>query len=516
MFAKFFKPSVEKRASVLLTITTLISYFIGLIRDRIIAVNFGATSQTDIYNASFLIPDFLFNLFIAGALMASFMPIFSDFLTKDPKRAHKIANTILTYGSIFIVLLSVLAFIFTTQLIEMLFPEFDGNTKLEIIKMTRIMLPTAILFTISNSLGNILMSYKHFFSYAVSPILYNLGIITGILLFSEKFGIYSAAIGVIAGAILHCIIRIIDTMNTPYKYYFKTDIKDEGFKKIIKLMIPRTISLISWQINLYIFALIGIQMMEGSLASFNFARNIQSIAVSLFGVALSTAAYPYLTEFAASNDKISYTKNIQNSIQKILFFTIPSMIGVIFLTKPIIEIILSGGKFDSNSVNITALILFFFAFSIPFESMTHILSRAFYALKNTKTPMYVNLTGMVIIGLITFYIAPKYGVKWFSIGFSIGMITQVILLIILLKKHLAGFNLKKFSLSFMKIILSSGIMGSFIILSSNLTLGIPNKIYYTMQIIIAAIIYFICAHILKSEEISGLKTIFAKFQKTNQ
>ncbi|MBI4234756.1 murein biosynthesis integral membrane protein MurJ [Candidatus Peregrinibacteria bacterium] len=509
MRKKFFKPIKIGSATALIAVASFLSYAIGLIRDRIIAVNFGTTNNTDIYNASFLIPDMLFNLFIAGALVAAFMPVFSQYLAKDKDEAFRVANTVLTGGTLLIGLLSIFAFIFMEEIIPFLFPEAPLSAHLDIINMTRLMLPSAVIFAISNTLGNILMCYKHFFSYAISPILYNLGIILGIIFLSERFGIYSAAIGVIIGAFFHAAIRIIDIFMTEYRYKTDVDFNHSGFKKIIRLMIPKSISLIAWQINLYIFALVGMRIVEGGLAAFNFARNIQSFAVSLFGISFATAVFPYLASTVNEAKDQQYTAHIQKTIQRILFFTIPSMAGIMVLSTPLVELILSGGVFDENSTKLTSLILFYFALSIPFEAIVHILARSFYAIQNTLTPMILNLIAMGTIAAITYFVAPIYGVEWFSIGFSIGIGLQVILLIIFLWPKLKGFDVRNFFISLSKIALCTLIMTTVILSTEDMGLQ-SIKLTHILRIILGTTAYFSAATILKSDEVSGIKYIISR------
>jgi len=499
-------------ATALLAVTSLISYAIGLGRDKVIAFNFGATTATDAYNASFIIPDMLFNLFIAGALAAAFLPVFSEHLVKDKEKAHQIANTILTGGTLLITIIAILAFIFMEHLVPFIFLSDDPELQKSIINMTRLMLPSAILFAISNTLGNILMSYKHFMAYSLSPILYNLGIILGVIFLNESFGIYSAAIGVLIGAILHATVRVIDTIFTGYKYKPELKLKDPAFKKIVKLMIPKTISLIAWQINLYIFTFVGLKLSEGSVAAFNFARNIQSFPVSLFGIAFATAVFPYLTTTISENDKEKYTEHTQKTIQRILFFTIPAMVGIMLLSKPLVQLILGGGEFDENAINLTASILFFFAISIPFESLVHILARAFYAKQNTLTPMIINLSAMTVISLITLYVAPQYGAKWFSIGFSIGFAFQVFILAIALKKELHKFKTSIFITSIGKILVSSLIMAIAILMLQN-SLHSTNIITTLVQITAGATVFLITAAALKLEEISSVQYIIQRCLK---
>ncbi|MDA1060479.1 MAG: murein biosynthesis integral membrane protein MurJ [bacterium] len=516
MRKKIFQPIGIGSATAIIAITSFLSYAIGLIRDRIIAVNFGTTTATDTYNASFLIPDVLFNLFIAGALSAAFLPVFTEYLVKDKEEAYKIANTMLTWAVVAIGGIALIAFIFMTQIIHIIFGDATVQMQNDIINMTRLMLGSSILFAISNTVGNILMSYKHFVSYALSPILYNLGIILGIIFLTDKIGIYSASVGVLIGATLHCLIRIIDLTTTEYRYKPSADIMTPGFKKIIKLMIPKSIGLIAWQINLYIFAIVGISIMEGGLAAFHFARNIQSFAVSLFGIAFATAVFPYLADAANKKDYKAYTEHIQKTMQRILFFTIPAAVGVMTLSTPLVELILSGGVFDEKSIRLTSLLLFFFAISIPFESLAHILARGFYALQNTLTPMLINLGGMVIISLITIFIAPKYGIHWFSIGFTTGFIFYIATMLIFLRKHLQTFSYKSFVKSVSKTIVASGIMAIAIILSQSLEGIVAIKLSHLLRLFIGAGTFFLMAFLLKSSELGSIRYILDRiFKKPN-
>lgn len=513
MLKKIFKPIQMGGATVVIAVTSFLSYGIGLIRDRIIAINFGTTSATDTYNASFLIPDILFNLFIAGALAAAFLPIFSNYLEKDKKQAFELANSVLTGAVLLIGLLALIAFIFMESIIGQLFSEAIPTMQKDITNMTRLMLGSAILFAISNTLGNILMSYKHFIAYSLSPVLYNLGIIFGVIFLQEKFGIYSAAIGVLIGVIFHCLIRIIDTFATEYEYKPQFNFKHPGLKKIIKLMIPRTIGLIMWQINTYIFAVVGIKLIEGGFAAFNYARNIQSFAVSLFGIAFATAVFPYLSTAASQSNQKAYTDYMQKTMQRILFFTIPAAAGVMLLPQELVELILSGGVFDERAVQLTSVLLFFFAISIPFESLSHIIARGFYALHNTLTPTLINIVIMILIAFATIVLAPKYGIKWFSIGFSGGFAIYVILLLIALKKNLKTFDIKTFLISVLKTLAATAFMALILIYSKQYEHHFTQNIAHILRILIGGMSFFVAAYILKSSEISSISYILNRLAK---
>ncbi|PIZ76042.1 murein biosynthesis integral membrane protein MurJ [Candidatus Peregrinibacteria bacterium CG_4_10_14_0_2_um_filter_38_24] len=515
MQKNIFRPVKMGAATAIVLGTTLLSNFIGLARDKIIALHFGTSISTDIYNASFLIPDMIFNLFVAGALTAAFMPVFSDYIEKNEGESMKLANTMMNAMTGMIFILALLAFIFINPLIGFLFPNLDAATQLEIAKMTRLMLPSAMIFAVSNILGNILMSYKHFTAYSISPILYNIGIIAGVLLLKEKFGIYSAAIGVLVGAVLHCSVRIFDSIKTKYRYSFTLDLKQEGFKKIIKLMIPRTLSLIMWQINLYVFTIIGMRIMTGGLAAFNFARNIQSFTTALIGISFATAVFPFLTTAVSNNDQKSFTEGMQKTIQNILFYSIPACVGTLLMSKEIVSLILGGGAFNENSTKLTSVLLLAIAISIPFESLTQILARGFYAFKNWKTPMITTVISFAVIAIMTATITPLKGIQWLSINYSIGFILLVIMQSIFLGKYMQGFSIKEFTKSVTKMFFANVIMAISIFYTQPFENILSPSFSTLIRILLAIGIFFLTAMILKSKELSGLKLLTQKFTRKN-
>ncbi len=516
MLKKLFSKSKPGKATALIALTSFLSYALGLFRDRIIAINFGTSSETDIYNASFLIPDLLFNLFIAGALSAAFLPVFSDYLERNKQEAFKLAHTMLSMATITITTLALISYTFMPEIISLSFSNIGAEMQSDIVSMTRIMLLSAVIFAISNTVGNILMSYKHFFAYSLSPIFYNLGIIIGVTVFEGQFGIHAAAIGVVAGATLHCLIRVIDSFFTGYRYKAQIHLRHEGFKKILKLMLPKSLSLIAWQVNLYIFAIVGIKMQEGGLAAFHFARNIQSFAVSLFGISFATAIFPFLANSALEESKEKYTAHIQKTIQRMLFFTLPAALGLMTLSKPIVELILSGGIFDQDSIAVTSIILYFFAISIPFESLSHIFARAFYALKNTLTPMIINISSMILMACITIFLAPKLGIQWFSIAFSIGFITYICISIVLLRKHLEKFDTRAFTRSILKTIVATLIMTIVVLNLDILNTLIPGRLLTIIKIATGAFIYLFTAYLLKSPELSSVNFVLSRIIKKKQ
>ncbi|PKL36846.1 murein biosynthesis integral membrane protein MurJ [Candidatus Peregrinibacteria bacterium HGW-Peregrinibacteria-1] len=515
MISKIFKPATIGRATFFISATSLVSYILGFLRDRTIATTFGASNLSDAYYSASKIPEFLVNVFIAGALAAAFLPFFSQQITKDKQRAHELANTLLTVAGITIGIVATMTFIFAPQITSIAFKDSNPETRLAIIDMIRIMAPSALLFAISNTLGNILNSYRHFYAYSLSAIFYSLGIIVGVVLLKEHIGIYSAAVGALIGAFAHLTIRILDLHHTGYKYKPAWKIRNPDFIKILKLMAPKALSLASWQINLILFANYGQKIIEGGTTGFDLARNVQSAPVTLFAIAFATATYPLLSTAAMNKDKTHFTRTLQTTIQNILFYTIPAMVGLAILATPITYLIFAGGEFDQQAVITTSLILTFFAFSIPLEGVSHVLSRAYYAFNNTLTPTIFNVIGMTIIAACTIFIAPKYGIQWFSIGFTIGFLVYVTLLSIGLKNKTHNFQYANFMTSTMKTLAASMFMAGIILLIGKLTIHIEMqpRLITIIQVTLGGIAYFTMATLLKSPEIASLRLITNKVFK---
>lgn len=496
-------------------LASVLSYAAGLLRDRTLSTTFGATKFTDAYNASFLIPDFLFNLFIAGALSVAFIPVFTSYLKVNEKEAQKVANTIITFGTILLGILGIIFFFLSPQIIPAIFQHVNAEDHSMIITMTRILLLSPIIFCISNALGSILITHKHFLAYALSGFLYNIGIIIGIILLHEQFGIFAAAIGAILGAFFHLAIRLLNILTIKYRFRPSLSLRHAGTKKIFKLMIPKTVSLVVWQSMLWAYTLIAYTLAEGSVAAFNYARNLQSFPVSLFGIAFATAVFPFLSDHAHHDDKKKFSEDFQISLEKILFFAIPATVGMLLLHREIVEIILKGGAFDEAAVNLTSIALFFFIISVPFESIVHLFARVFYAYKNTIFPMIVTVIGVACNVGFAIGTAKYLGIVSIPLGFLIGMLIKNILHIIFVRYKVRYFALKKFLLKFIKITVATGGMTIAVIYTPYLL----NTSFLTTQVIrviVGALLYFLIAYLLKCNELTFFKDILLKFKKSNR
>jgi putative peptidoglycan lipid II flippase len=437
IFSVFLNRKTFFRGSAILAFTAILSNLTGLLRDRIFAHVFGASSTMDAFNAAFTIPNLLLNIFVAGALTAAFVPIFSGLLEKkEKKETSEFANSVLNSSVLVVLITGILVFIFAPQLSKLIVPGFTTEYKTLFVGLMRLLVLSPIIFAISNTIGSILISDEKFFWYGMSAVAYNIGIICGGLFLTAKYGIYGAVIGTLAGAILHLIFRLIGVGKHYFTY--KPEIKfDYNFKRYLRLMIPKMIGQPIDQLTFLGFTIIGSTIAAGAIVELNYANNFQTVPLSILGITFAMIAFPILSKMAARNEKKEFVAETIFTAKAIVLTTLPVAAFMFIFQRPIISILIGGGAFDKNAIALTAATMGAFTPSIVTESVNQLLSRAFYALKNSLTPTLISLGGLAItlISAYIFAIKLSFGVPGLALGFFLGSVFKLIFHILLLKKQ---------------------------------------------------------------------------------
>lgn len=517
----------------------IISAILGLFRDRILAGTFGAGINLDIYFAAFRIPNLVFGLLISGGIIAAFMPVFFESFALNKEKGWQLANNIINCFLVFSILICGLLFLFAPYLVSLVVPGFDTASKELTITLTRIMLLSPILFGLSNIFASILQYFNRFLVYSLSPILYNLGIIFGILFLYPIFGIYGLAYGVILGALFHWLIRMFASYFSGFSHKLIFNIRTLELKKVLKLMIPRTIGAVSAHINLIIITAIASTLAVGSIAVFNFSDNLRSLPIGIIGASWAIAAYPFLIRDWVGKRKQEFLKRLSSTFRQTVIIILPLSFLFFLLRAQIVRIVLGTGKFDWGDTQLTAAALGLFSLGILAHSLVPLLVRVFWSFQDTKTPLFAGLASIAINISLAFYfiwllrfpnvfqaflvnlldltevlkiLGPEsIAIIGLPIALSLAGIFQVLLLLIFLHRKIGDFHLKKIFISLFKsflasIVMAFGVYFTLQIMANivDMKTGVGILIQMVSAILTGVLIYVFMAHLLKLSEVKTL------------
>lgn len=426
-------------AALIIAVSYLLSAGLGLIRNRLLAARFfgGAESALDVYFAAFVIPDSIFQLLVVGALSAAFIPVYSRYLKRGDEQANHLVNATLNLLLLFLLLIVILLFVFALP-VSNLISNFSPPQALLMSNLMRIMLISQLFFTVSTFLTGILQSHQRFLIPAIAPLFYNFGIILGIIFLTPSLGIYGAGFGVIIGALLHMLVQIPLSLRLGFRYQLLLDFGHEGVANIRRLMIPRTAALAVIQLERWNAVFIASIFSAGSLTLFNFARQLYSLPISLFGVSLGQASFPTLSAQIADNNHDQFKKTLSHSLLQILFFSLPATALLLVLRLPVVRLVFGARNFPWEATLLTGKTLALLSLSIAPQAISQVLVRAFYALHNTKTPFLVSLATVILHLALSFFLAVTLntGILGLSLGTTIANTLSIIMLLILLEKKL--------------------------------------------------------------------------------
>ncbi|HEV8516782.1 MAG TPA: lipid II flippase MurJ [Candidatus Limnocylindrales bacterium] len=408
------------RGAILLSVLTFASYVIGLLRDRIFARTFGAGHELDAYNAAFVLPELALDVLVASGLAAPFVPIFLQLRHDDEGAAVAFGQTILTGAVIVMGATAGVLFVLAPLTSSLITPGFDASQRELYVSLFRVMLVTPIIFAASIALGEVLVAQRRFLFYGLAPPLYNGGIILGTVLLSGSLGIFGPAVGAVIGALLHLGIRLVGIRRTAFRVRPRLALRTRAVVEFLRLMIPKMASHPIEPLTFLFFTSLATTLGAGSVSSVSFARNFQSVPVSLIGISFSLAAFPALAAAFVAGDRRRFTGIVAANAVTISVLTIGAAIGLFLVARIAIELFLGGGAFDAEDIARTSLVLSAFAVSVPFESLSHLLSRAIYATRNTLLPVGASICGFALTVAAGLWLAPQVGITAIPLAFALG------------------------------------------------------------------------------------------------
>jgi putative peptidoglycan lipid II flippase len=417
------------RGAAILAALIFVSYALGLVRDRLFAGTFGAGPELDAYNAAFVLPELLLDVLVEAGLAAPFIPIFLRLRAGDDAgEGDRFARTILSGAVAIMGVASLIMLVFAEATVGVIAPGFrDGQRELYL-GLFRTMLLTQVAFAASLTLGQVLLAEQRYFWYGVAPLLYNLGIIVGTVVFAPSLGIYGPAVGAVIGAGIHLGSRFIGLRGSSFHPGLGWGARRDALREFVRLMLPKAVSQPVEPITFGFFTAVASSMAAGGITAFNFARNFQSLPVSLVGVAFAVAVFPALARAHAEGDRGAFRRLVLLTALRIVVVTIAAAVVMAVFGELGIGILLGGGSFDAADVALTGSLLAAFAVSVPFESLNHLLSRAIYATRHTVLQVLASLAGLVVTILATLALVDAVGIVGLPLGFGIGQASKTALL----------------------------------------------------------------------------------------
>lgn len=428
----------------------IISNLVGLIRGIAITNAFGTSAELDSFNAANRIVELLFNLVAGGALGSAFIPTFTAFLTQEDRPgAWRLASGVVNLVFLALVLISILSWIFAPFIVReglyLLVPGSDPVQEVLTISLLRIMLPSVIIFGLSGLVMGILNAHQVFLIPAIAPAMYSLGMILGTLVLPKSWGINRLAYGVVFGALMHLLIQLPRMWKLHERaYHLYLGLRDKAVLNVFRLMGPRLLGVAVVQVNFIVNTIIALGQPEGSVTAITLAFSLMLMPLQAVAQSVAIASMPTFSAQAASGKFDEMRSSLASTLRAILLLSIPASAGLILLRTPLVAALYQRGAFTQRSTEMVAWALLWYAAGLVGHALVEILSRAFYALQDTKTPVVVGIGAMGLnIGLSFWFSSLFRRFGWLphgglALANSFATALESIILIVLMRKRLNG------------------------------------------------------------------------------
>ena len=459
-----------KFAAIILASSTLLSSLLGFLRDRLLNSYYldSYPDGIDAYTVAFTIPDFMFFILVSGALSVTFIPVFNQRMAKyNKKSAWELSSSVLNVLALLTLVTSILIIIFAEPLVKYIVgPGLSESSRSLAISMMRVIAINPFLFAIATVITSIQQAIGRFTFTALAPAIYNIGIIIGTIFFTNGInifgiqlfegGIMGVAMGVAFGSVLQLIIASVGLIGVGFDYQFKIFWKNKGFRKVMKLLPTRSMDQGLDYVNSIVETNMASRMGAGTVRAYQQGLTLHMMPINLIGVAISTAFFPNLTERLAIGRKDLFRKDLQSALRMITFLALPVAVLFFFLRGYVVSFIKNGGD------TLIAGILGVLVISIFARSIYHIAARSFYAMEDTKTPLYISIfaIGLNILLAIVFSTVFKFGAYGLAWAQSIGALVEIIILLALMKIRIQGLFDIQFISGILRMVVASLVAGA--------------------------------------------------------
>ena len=492
---------------IIMIVFSLGSKVLGFIREILIASKFGAGIETDTFFVA-MAASGLFTTLIGAAINTTSIPVIAEVEAKEGRQAKiQHTNNMLNIVFALSILLTFLGWWGAPLLVKMLAKGFAGEQLELAVYLTRIGMPVLLFSLINPVLRSYLQSEMMFFETAASAFPYNLVYILFLLFFSGTFGIVGLVVANTVAVVSQVLLQIYGLRKTDFKYSLVFDIQDEYVTRALMLTIPVFIGTAINEINIIVDKTLASTLAEGSISALNYATRLNSLVLGVFITAITTVTYPMLAIEANNGDMEKLKKLMAYGINVVLLITIPAAIGLIVLSTPIVKVIFERGEFDAVATTMTAQALVFYALGLPSLGVRPLVSRVFFSLQDTKSPMYNGAVTVLVNVILNIVLVRTMGHRGLALATSLANILAVVLLLMNLRTKIGTLGFRSTLSCGIKSFVAAIVMGIVTYLSfqglSNVfsSSWLSSAMALLLAISLGAVVYLVLCYAMGIEEV---------------
>lgn len=418
----------------------IVSRVLGLLREVLIARQFGTSPEYDAYVAAFRIPDLLFLIVMSGAFGSAFIPVFGGFISRGEYReAWRLASTVLTYTLIVLLVVAQAVFFLAGPLIgSLIAPGLSGEQQELAVNLTRMLLLSPLLLGLGAAAKGMLEAQDAFTLPAIAPVLYNIGIIFGAIALAPDYGAYGLAYGVIVGASAHATIQFVDLALRGWSFRPSFDRRTKGLGTVARLMAPRIVGQAAFQVNIIVMTNFGSRLGESRVSALNYAYQLFMLPHGVLALSLSTVIFPLMARQFELGQLDAMKNTLARALGPLLFLTFPAAIGLIAFRESIVQMILQFGTFTEDSTRLVSTALAYFAVGLIAFAVVEAITRAFYAMQDTLTPVIASVLTVASNIALSWVLAPILGHGGLALSISVTTSIEAAVLIGVIYRRVGG------------------------------------------------------------------------------
>ncbi|MDA8344359.1 MAG: murein biosynthesis integral membrane protein MurJ [Thermaerobacter sp.] len=514
-----------RQATTIVALAMVLSRILGFFRSSVISALFGQGNLTDAYNAAFMVPDTFYMVLIGGGISSAFIPTLTRYIAEgNDDEGWRVTSIAFNFVALMMTVVLVLAFILAPWYMHLVEPGF-GPAKLHLtVYLTRITLASIFFHSLNGVLIGTEYAYNEFWGTALGPLAYNLAIILIGMALASRFGIAAFAWSTLIGAAINFAVQVIGVLRLRPRYYLSLALRHPGIQRIFRLILPVMLGLSIAQINLLINqSFLASTLPKGTVNALFLASRIMLVPV-MFAISVGITLLPGLSRHAVLNDRKAFRRTFSDSLRAVLFVTIPASVGLLLISHPLVQVLFQHGQFSEHATDVTAGALFWYTIGITGYAAYEIISRGFYALEDTRTPVIIGASSLVAGVAMNFIFVHLFrgphgtgGANGLAFAYSLTGILNAGLLLRALRRRAGPLQGRRILKTSLAALISSLGMAFFILgveqIMPHLLFG-PHLFRYLLMllwpILVGAVSYAVIAHLLGAEEVAWIMSMLRR------